>query len=138
MLCYKTKKNVNLIFGHCCCFSHPIHLVSTIIEMQQHLNKVNNRIHVKITCRIFDPSLNNKTTVTYVMMQTTQKDSFFLNNWFINEIYGGNETSLIRTQAVKFWKKFDHFKTRLHLNKKNILSFSFFKSSMWNYLPVHT
>ena len=72
------------------------------------------------------------------MMQTTQKDSFFLNNWFINEIHGGNETSLIRTQAVKFWKKFDHFKKRLHLNKKNILSFSFFKSSMWNYLPVHT
>ena len=50
---------------------------STIIEMQQHLNKVNNRIHVKITCRVFDPSLNNKTTVTYIMMQTTQKDSFF-------------------------------------------------------------
>ena len=77
MLCYKTKKNVNLIFGHCCCFNHAIHLVSTIIEMQQHLNKVNNRIHVKITCRVFDPSLNNKTTVTYVMMQTTQTDSFF-------------------------------------------------------------
>ena len=72
------------------------------------------------------------------MMQTTQKDSFFLNNWFINEIYGCNETSLTRTQVVKFWKKFDHFKKRLHLNKKNILSFSFFKSSMWNYLPVHT
>ena len=45
--------------------------------MQQHLNKVNNRIHVKITCRVFDPSLNNKTTVTYAMMQTTQQDSFF-------------------------------------------------------------
>ena len=73
----QNKKNINLIFGHCCCFNHPIHLVSTIIEMQQHLNKVNNRIHVKITCRVFDPSLNNKTTVTYVMMQTTQKDSFF-------------------------------------------------------------
>ena len=53
--------------------------------MQQHLNKVNNRIHVKITCRVFDPSLNNKTTVTYVIMQTTQKDSLF-------EIYGGMET----------------------------------------------
>ena len=26
-------------------------------------NKINNRIYVKITCRIFDPSLNNKTTV---------------------------------------------------------------------------
>ena len=74
---FENKKNVNLIFGHCCCFNHPIHLVSTIIEMQQHLNKVNNRIHVKITCRVFVPSLNNKTTVTYVMMQTTQKDSFF-------------------------------------------------------------
>ena len=49
MLCYTKQKNINLIFGHCCCFSHPIHLVSTIIEMQQHLNKVNNRIHVKIT-----------------------------------------------------------------------------------------
>ena len=73
----QNKKNVNLIFGHWCCFSHPIHLVSTIIEMQQHLNKVNNRIHVKITFRVFDPSLNNKTTITYVMMQTTQKDSFF-------------------------------------------------------------
>ena len=73
----QNKKNINLIFGHCCCFNHPIHLVSTIIEMQQHLNKVNNRIHVKITCRVFDPSLNNKTTVTYVMMQTTQTDSFF-------------------------------------------------------------
>ena len=45
--------------------------------MQQHLNKVNNRIHVKITFRVFDPSLNNKTTITYVMMETTQKDSFF-------------------------------------------------------------
>ena len=75
----QNKKNVNLIFGHCCCFSHPIHLVSTIIEKQQHLNKVNNRIHVKTTYRVFDPSLlvNNKTTVSYVMMQTTQKDSFF-------------------------------------------------------------
>ena len=31
-------------------------------------------------------------------------------------------------------------KKSLHLNKKNILGeyFSFFKSSMWNYLPVHT
>ena len=70
-------KNVNLIFGHCCSFSHPIHLVSTIMEMQQHLNKVNNRIHAKITCRAFDPSLINKTTVTDAKMQTTQKDSFF-------------------------------------------------------------
>ena len=27
--CWVTKqKNVNLTFGHCCCFSHPIHLVS--------------------------------------------------------------------------------------------------------------
>ena len=42
----QNKKNVNLIVGHCCCFSHPIHLVSTIIEMQQHLNKVNNRIQL--------------------------------------------------------------------------------------------
>ena len=76
---FENKKKGNLIFGHYCCFIHPIHLVnvSTIIEMQQHLNKVNNRIHVKITCRVFDPSLNNKTTVTYVMMQTTRKDSFF-------------------------------------------------------------
>ena len=76
MLCYKTKKIANSIFGHCCRFSHPIHLVSTIIEMQQHLNKVNNRIYVKITCKIFDTSLNNKTTVTYIMMKTTQNDSF--------------------------------------------------------------
>ena len=48
---------------------------------------------------------------------------------------------LIWTQAVKFCKKFqDHVKKSLHLNKKNILGeyFSFFKSSMWNYLPVHT
>ena len=43
--------------------------------MQQHLNKINSRINVKISCRIFDPSLNNKTTV--LMMQTTQKDSIF-------------------------------------------------------------
>ena len=43
---------------------------------------------------------------------------------------------LIRTQAVKFCKKFDHFKKRFHLNKKNISGF--FKSSLWNYLPVHT
>ena len=71
----------NLIFGHCCCLSHRIHLVSTI-EMQQHLNKINSRIHVKISCRIFDPSLNNKTTV--LMMQTTQKDITFKNNRFIN------------------------------------------------------
>ena len=142
----QNEKKVNLIFGHCCCFSHSIHLVSTIIEMQQHLNKVNNRIHVKITFRIFDPSLNNKTTVTYVMMQTTQKDSFFKIIDSLRNICGyGNRSFrfkvvLIRTQAVKFCKTFDHFKKRLHLNKKNILGeyFSFFKSSMWNYLPVHT
>ena len=61
--------------------------------MQQHLKKVNNRIHVKITCRVFDPSLlNNKTTVTYVMMQTTQKDSFFKIIDSNIEIYGGMET----------------------------------------------
>ena len=60
--------------------------------MQQHLNKVNNRIHVKITCRVFDPSLNNKTRVTYVMMQTTQKDSFFKIIDSNIEIYGGMET----------------------------------------------
>ena len=141
---FENKKNVNHIFGHCCCFNHPIHLVSTIIEMQQHLNKVNNRIHVKITCRIFDPSLNNKTTVTYVMMQTTQKDSFFKIIDSLMKYMGvwkpviRFKVVLIRTQTGKFCKKFDHFKKRLHLNKKNILGFSFFKSSMWNYLPVHT
>ena len=67
--------------------------------MRRKLNKVNNRIHVKITCRIFDPSLNNKTTVTYVMMQTTQKDSFFKNNWFINEIYEGMENGHFDTNS---------------------------------------
>ena len=125
---------------------HPIHLVSTIIEKQQHLNKVNNRIHVKITYRVFYPSLlvNNKTTVTYVMMQTTQKDSFFKIIDSLMKYMGvwkpviRFKVVLIRTQAVKFCKKFDQFKKRLHLNKKNILGFSFFKSSMWNYLPVHT
>ena len=60
--------------------------------MQQHLNKVNNRIHVKIICGVFDPALNNKTTVTYVMMQTTQKDSFFKIIDSNIEIYGGMET----------------------------------------------
>ena len=140
MLCYTKQKNINLIFGHCCCLSHSIHLVSTIIEMQQHLNKVNNRVHVKITYRVFYPSLlvNNKTTVTYVMMQTTQKDSFFKIIDSLRNICGyGNRSFrfkvvLIRTQAVKFCKTFDHFKKRLHLNKKNILGeyFSFFKSSM--------
>ena len=30
LLCYNNKKNVNLIFGHCCCLSHQIHLVSTV------------------------------------------------------------------------------------------------------------
>ena len=64
--------------------------------------------------------------------------SEFYGILFINEIYGGMETGhfdsvvLIRTQAVKSCKKFDHFKKSLHLNKKNILGeyFSFFKSSM--------
>ena len=69
--------------------------------MRRNLNKVNNRIHVKITCRIFDPSLNNKTTVTYVMMQTTQKDSFFKNNWFINEIHEGMENGHFVSKS--FW-----------------------------------
>ena len=59
LLCYNNKKKVNLIFDHCCCLSHRIHLVSTI-EMQQHLNKINSRIHVKISYRIFYPPLNNK------------------------------------------------------------------------------
>ena len=140
---FENKKNVNLIFGHLLLLQ-PVHLVSTIIEMQQHLNKVNNRIHVKITCRVFDLSLNNKTTVTYVMMQTTQKDSFFKIIDSLMKYMGvwkpviRFKVVLIRTQAVKFCKKFDQFKKRLHLNKKNILGFSFFKSSMWNYLPVHT
>ena len=71
------------------------------------------------------PPLNNKTTVSYVIMQTTQKDSFFFNNWFIIwNIWGYEIRSfrfkvvLIRTQAVKFCKKFDYFKKSLHLNKK--------------------
>ena len=78
------------------------------------------------------PPLNNKTTVSYVIMQTTQKDSFFFNNWFIIwNIWGYEIRSfrfkvvLIRTQAVKFCKKFDHFTKILNLNKKNILGFSF-------------
>ena len=51
--------------------------------MQQHLNKINSRIQVKISCRIFDPSLNNKTTV--LMMQATQKDIIFkvVESWNI-------------------------------------------------------
>ena len=104
--------------------------------MQQHLNKVNNRIHVKITCRVFDPSLNNKTTVTYVMMQTTQKDSFFLKIDALMKYMGfGNQSFrfkvvLIRTQAVKFCKKFDHFKKTFAFEQEKHLGFSFFKSSM--------
>ena len=60
-------------------------------------------------------------------MQTTQKDSFFfliIDSLF--EIYGvrnpvisiQSEVVLIRTQAVKFCKKFDYFKKSLPLNKK--------------------
>ena len=72
------------------------------------------------------------------MMQTTQKDSFFKIIDSLMNICGyGNRSFrfkvvLIRTQAVKFCKTFDHFKKRLHLNRKNILGeyFSFFKSSM--------
>ena len=114
----QNKKRENLIFGYCYCFSHSIHLVSTIIEMQQHLNKVNNRIHVKITFRIFDPSLNNKTTVTYVMMQTTQKDSFFLNNWFINEIYRGMETGHFDSKPFWYELKQWNFAKSLITSKK--------------------
>ena len=144
----QNKKNINLIFGHCCCFNHPIHLVSTIIEMQQHLNKVNNRIHVKITCRVFVPSLNNKTTVTYVMMQTTQKDSFFKNNWFINEIYEGMENGHFDSKS--FWYELKQWNfTKSLITSKRVciwtrktfwvnINFSFFKSSMWNYLLEHT
>ena len=141
---FENKKNVNLIFGHCCCFNHPIHLVSTIIEMQQHLNKVNNRIHVKITCRVFDPSLNNKTRVTYVMMQTTQKDSFFkiidslmkyMGVWkpviSIQSRFDTNSSSEILQKVWSLQKTFA-FEQEKHFG------FSFFKSSMWNYLPVHT
>ena len=76
-------------------------------------------------CQDYIHPLNNKTTVTYVIMQTTQKDSFFFNNWFIIwNIWGYGIRSfrfkvvLIRTQAVKFCKKFDYFKKSLHLNKK--------------------
>ena len=101
--------------------------------MQQHLNKVNNRIHVKITLRVFDPSLNNKTPVTYIMMQTTQKDSFFKIIDSLMKYMGiWKPVILIQTQAVKFCKTFDHLKKGLHLNKKNILGeyVSFFKSSM--------
>ena len=78
MLCYKTKKCKSYLWPLLLLQpSYPSCKYNNIIEMQQHLNKVNNRIHVKITCRVFDLSLNNKTTVTYVMMQTKQKDSFF-------------------------------------------------------------
>ena len=143
---FENKKNVNLIFGHCCCFNHPIHLVSTIIEMQQHLNKVNNRIHVKITCRVFDPSLNNKTRVTYVMMQTTQKDSFFKIIDSNIEIYGGMETGhfqLIQSHfdtnsSSEILQKVWSLQKTFAFEQEKHFGFSFFKSSMWNYLPVHT
>ena len=116
-MCYKTKKNVNLIFGHCCCFSHRIHLVSTI-EMQQHLNKINNIVHFKITCRIFDPSLNNKTTVNdanhtkgliFEIIDSLMKYVGYGNRSFQYKVVS-IQLVLMRTQAVKPHKKFDHFK----------------------------
>ena len=77
------------------------------------------------------------------MMQTTQKDSFFKIIDSLMKYVGvwkpviSIQSRLIRTQAVKFCKKFDHFKKSLHLNKNlNILGFSFFKSR--THLPVHT
>ena len=86
--------------------------------MQQHLNKINNRIHFKITCRIFDPSLNNKTTVNDA--NDTKGLIFEIIDSLMKYVGYGNlsfqykvvsiQLVLMRTQAVKPHKKFDHFK----------------------------
>ena len=79
------------------------------------------------------------------MMQTTQKDSFFkiidslmkyMEVWKpVISIQSRFDTSRFDTNSSS-----EISKKSLHLTKKNILGeyLSFFKSSMWNYLPVHT
>ena len=72
------------------------------------------------------------------MMQTTQKDSFFKIIDSLKKYVGVWKP--VCFDLMSFWYELRqwNFEKSLHLNKKNILGFSFFKSSMWNYLLVHT
>ena len=80
------------------------------------------------------------------MVQTTQKDSFFkiidslmkyMGVWkpviSIQSRFDTNSSSEILQKVWSLQKKFA-------FEQENILGeyFSFFKSGMWNYLPVHT
>ena len=61
LLCSHNKKlNVNLNIGHCCCLSHSAYLH----VLQQHLNKINNRIlrsslHVKYLIQPYHNTVKN-------------------------------------------------------------------------------
>ena len=46
--------------------------------MQQHLNKVNNRRHVKITCRVFDPYLRAAACKYREFAVKTEISKFFI------------------------------------------------------------
>ena len=99
-------------------------------------------------CKDYIHPLNNKTTVTYVIMQTTQKDSFFFNNWFIIWNIWGYGIRSFRFSQKSFWYELKqwNFAKSLITSKKVCLwtrkHFGWilinFKSSMWNYLLKHT
>ena len=119
---YKTKKYKSYLWP--LLLLKPFHLSCKYNNWNAATSKQSKQQNA---CKGYIHPLNNKTTVTYVIMQTTQKDSFFfliIDSLF--EIYGvrnpvisiQSEVVLIRTQAVKFCKKFDYFKKSLPLNKK--------------------
>ena len=71
------------------------------------------------------------------MIQTTQKDSFFKIIDSLMKYTWGMETGHFDSKSFWYKLKQGNFaksliasKKSLHLNKKNILGFSFFKSSM--------
>ena len=78
------------------------------------------------------------------MMQTTQKDSFFKIIDSNIEIYGGMETGhSIQTRfdtnsSREILQKVWSLQKTFAFEQEKHFGFSFFKSSMWNYLPVHT
>ena len=94
---YKTKKYKSYLWP--LLLLKPFHLSCKYNNWNAATSKQSKQQNA---CKDYIHPLNNKTTVTYVIMQTTQKDSFFfliIDSLF--EIYGGTESGHFDSKS--FW-----------------------------------
>ena len=94
---YKTKKYKSYLWP--LLLLKPFHLSCKYNNWNAATSKQSKQQNA---CKDYIHPLNNKTTVTYVIMQTTQKDSFFFNNWFIIWNIWGTESGHFDSVRSRF------------------------------------